>query len=63
MYNEEIRNRVLVQLYKKYYEYGFAHPIDTEEVVRDTGIPSENSYSPSLPSAISTPAIFLYHLL
>jgi hypothetical protein len=43
MHNEEIRNRVLVQLYKKYYEHGFAHPIDTEEVVRDASIPSENS--------------------
>jgi hypothetical protein len=43
MHNEEIRNRVLVQPYKKYYEDGFAHPIDTEEVVQDAGIPSENS--------------------
>jgi hypothetical protein len=43
MNNEEIRNRVLVQLYKKYYEDGFAHPIDTEEIVLDAGIRSENS--------------------
>jgi hypothetical protein len=41
--NEKIRNIVLIQLYKKYYEDGFAHPIDTEEVVLDAGIPSENS--------------------
>jgi hypothetical protein len=43
MNNEEIRNRVLVQLYKKYYEDGFACPIDTEKLVLDAGIPSENS--------------------
>jgi hypothetical protein len=43
MHNEDLRNRVLVQLYKKYYEDGFAYPIDTEEVLQDAGIPSENS--------------------
>jgi hypothetical protein len=43
MDNEELRDRVLVHLYKKYYEFGFAKPIDTKQVVRDAGIPSENS--------------------
>jgi hypothetical protein len=43
MHNEELRNRVLVRLYKKYYEDGFAHPMDIEEVLQDAGIPSENS--------------------
>jgi hypothetical protein len=44
MDNEELRNRVLVHLYNKYYEVGFAQPIDTRQVVLDAGIPSENSY-------------------
>jgi hypothetical protein len=44
MDNEELRNRVLVHLYNKYYEVGFAQPIDTRQVVLDAGIPLENSY-------------------
>jgi hypothetical protein len=43
MHNEEIRNRVLIQLYKRYYKDGFASPIDTEQVVQEAGIPSDSS--------------------
>jgi hypothetical protein len=43
MHDKELRSRVFVQLYKKYYEDGFARPIDTEEVVQDAAIPLENS--------------------
>lgn len=43
MHNEEISNRVLIQLDKRYYEDGFASPIDTEQVVQEAGIPSDSS--------------------
>jgi hypothetical protein len=43
MHNEEIRNRVLIQLCKRYYKDGFASPIDTEQVVQEAGIPSDSS--------------------
>jgi hypothetical protein len=43
MHNEEIRNRVLIQLYKRYFKDGFPSLIDTEQVVLEAGIPSDSS--------------------
>jgi hypothetical protein len=40
--NQEIRPRILGKLYEKYFEDGIDHPIDTEQVVADAGIPPEN---------------------
>jgi hypothetical protein len=43
MDNTEIRNRVLVRLYRKYYGIPLSSAIDAEQVVRYAAILSENS--------------------
>jgi hypothetical protein len=43
MDNGEIRNRVLVRLYRKYYGIWLSSAIDAEQVVRHAAILSENS--------------------
>ena len=43
MDNGEIRNRVLVRLYRKYYGIWLSSAIDAEQVVRYAAILSENS--------------------
>lgn len=43
MDNGEIRNRVLVRLYRKYYGIRLSSAIDAEQVVRYAAILSENS--------------------
>ena len=43
MVNGEIRNRVLVRPYRKYYGIWLSSAIDAEQVVRYAAILSENS--------------------
>jgi hypothetical protein len=43
MDNGEIRNRVLVRLYRKYYGIWLSSAIDSDQVVRHAAILSENS--------------------
>lgn len=40
MQNQEIRPRILVQLYKRYYQDGIPYGIDTKEIIEAAGIPS-----------------------
>ncbi|HEX2106237.1 MAG TPA: hypothetical protein VHF28_00765, partial [Nitrososphaera sp.] len=39
---QEIMGRILEEFYKKYFEDGTAHSIDTEQAVADAGSPPEN---------------------
>lgn len=39
--NQEIRHKILVQLYKQYYDEGFAHATSSEDIFKEAGITSD----------------------
>lgn len=40
MQNREIRQKILNELYRKYYEKGFSQPLDTISILQSSGIPA-----------------------